>query len=295
MGRMAELAGALVLVACGSGQASQTPVDPNHRPPSAEIGELEIRASGLDRFTTCPPPGELGQNWIPTPFPWTPPPRDPNAPPPEIDQDFISRQQGRTNTEAAQDATHRDFRACYRRGLVHDPTQDGRLAVVLRVGPDGHVVKVEVYGACEIQPDSIACMEAAAARLRFPPPPSGSDTITIPATFTNREGARHVPSTYDDTYTASSYVTIESGRPAYHACEEQARKDLRPVQATATFTLDVAGDGHVLHTHIDPWTGDQPLLVCAARALERLVFAPPPGGKGTVIARLNFNPRQGSR
>ena len=32
-----------------------------------------------------------------------------------------------------------EFRACYRRGLVHDPAQDGRVAIVLRVGTDGSV------------------------------------------------------------------------------------------------------------------------------------------------------------
>jgi hypothetical protein len=290
-----SVAWALGLGGCGGGQAGPAGIDPKNRAPSADVAELEIRPNWVDRFTTCPPPGELGQNWIVTPFPWTPPARDPGAEPAVVDSDFISHTEGRTDTELASDATHRDFRACYRRGLVRDPTQDGRLAVVLRVGPEGKVAKVEVYGACEILPDSISCMQVSAARLHFPPPPNGSETITIPAAFTSRDGVKRPPRGYDDAYTAQSYVVIESGRPMYHQCEEQARKELRPVQATGTFTLEIAGDGHVAQTHIDPWTGDQPLLVCAARALERLKFGPPPAGRGTVIARLNFNPRQGTR
>jgi len=286
----------LVLAACGGSEPTASTIDGTRsRPPSADVSELEIRANGIDRFSTCPPSGGLGQNWMPEPFAWTPPPpsKEPGAQ--VVDQDFITRMQGRSPTEVASDATHREFRECYRKGLVHDPTQDGRVAIVLRVGPEGNVSKVEVYGACEILPDSIACMEAAAGRLRFPPPPNGSDTITIPAAFTSRDGVKRTHETFDDSYTAASYVTVESGRPMYHACEEQARRELRPVQATGTFTLQIANDGHVLQTHIDPWSGDQPLLVCAAAALEKLKFPPPPGGKGTVIARLNFNPRQGTR
>ena len=88
------------------------------------------------------------------------------------------------------------FRACYRRGLVHDPAQEGRVAIVLRVGADGHVAKVEEYAACEIAVESIGCMKAAAARLRFPPPPGGSDTVLIPAAFTSRDGVRRSSGTH---------------------------------------------------------------------------------------------------
>src|SRR5262249_3966841 len=39
---------------------------------SIEIAELEISGKGVDRFTSCPPPGELGQDWIPKLPPWSP-------------------------------------------------------------------------------------------------------------------------------------------------------------------------------------------------------------------------------
>ncbi len=291
-----------LLSSCGGDKDGMVPFDPTKaRTPVAEIAELEIRALGVDRFTVCPPPGELGQPWFPPPPPWTPPalvdaiaPSAPGAPLP-IDEDYITRGKDRTPTEQASDATHREFRACYRRGLVHDPAQDGRVAIVLRVGPDGRVARVEEYAACEISLESLGCMRAAAARLRFPPPPGGGDTIILPAVFTSRDGVRRTTGTVNESYTARAYVAIESARPGLHACEQQARKDLRPVQATGTFTLRLDPSGQVTSAHVDPWTGEQSILACAAHAMEKLKFPPPPSGAGFVIARLNFNPRQGSR
>ena len=285
-----------LLSSCGA-DPSMVAIDPSKsRVPVAEVAELEIRAGGVDRFKICPPPGELGQPWFPVPGPWSAPPAAPSAAEPEpVDEAFIARTKDRTPTELAIEATHRDFRACYRRGLVRDPVQDGRVAVVLRIGPDGKVARVEEYAACEISVESIACMKTAAAKLRFPPPQSGSDTVLIPAVFTSRDGVRRSGGTSNDSYAAAAYVVMESARPGFHACEQQARRDLRPVQATGTFTLTLGADGQVLRAHVDPWTGEQSILACAAHELEKLRFAAPPHGNAFVIARLNFNPRQGGR
>lgn len=295
--RMLELA---LLVSCASacGSKDERPaVEPPHRtPPAAEISELEIRGAGVDRFAACPPPGDLGQQWIPPAPPWTPPVQAAAAGGPvAVDRDFVGAMEGRTPTELAVQATHREFRSCHRRQLVRQGSEEGRVAIVLRVGPDGRVARVEEYAACELAPEAISCMKASAARLRFPPPPSGSDTITIPAVFTSRAGARRTFGSANDSYTAGAYVTLEQARPALHACDAAARRDQRPLAATGTFTMTVAADGRVTRTHIDPWTGERSLLECASRALDGLRFAPPPGGTGTVIARLNFNPRQGTR
>lgn len=285
----------LAVASCGSNKEEMPVSDPSQRtPPSAEIAELEIRGGGIDRFATCPPPGELGQQWIPHVAPWTPPATS-DAGAPVVDQDFIARTEGRTPTEMAVEATRRDFRSCYRRSLVHRSSPEGRVAIVVRVGGDGRVAKVEEYAACELDPDAIACMKATASRLRFPPPASGEGTIVIPAVFTSREGMHRTVGSTNDSYTAAAYVTLEGARAALHACDDEARRSQRPLAATGTFTMQVAADGQVTHTHIDPWTGEQSLLVCAARALDQLKFSPPPGGHGVVVARLNFNPRQGTR
>jgi hypothetical protein len=284
------------VAACGDRESAAGPRDPSgQEPPAADLPELELRSSGVDRFTVCPPPGDLGQHWIPALPPWTPPPAAADAGAPTIDQDYVARTKDRTLTEIAVDATHRDFRSCYRQGLVHHPTQDGRVAIVIRIGPDGRVAKVESYGACELAAESITCMIGIAQKLHFPPPGQGGETVTLPAVFTSRDGVRRTVPTMNDSYTAGAYVTLDGARAPLHACDAQARKEGRAVQATGTFTLAVANDGHVTSAHVDPWTGDRELLACAAHVLEGVRFAPPDGGKAVVIARLNFNPRQGTR
>lgn len=283
--------------ACGTPEG-MVAIDPSKRQtPAADIAELEIRGidNGVDRYVTCPPPGELGQPWFPNAPAWSPPANVDAGAPIQVDEDFISKTKGRSMTELAVEATHRDFRACYRRGLVHDPTQEGRVAIVIRIGADGHVAKVEEYSACQIAVDSVACMKSAAGRLRFPPPPGGSDTVTIPAVFTAREGIHKTSTNPNDTYTAGAYIALESARPGLHACEKAARRDHRNLEATGTFTMTLGPDGKVTKAHVDPWTGEQSILVCAAQELEKLKFSAPPSGTGTVIARLNFNPRQGTR
>jgi len=111
----------------------------------------------------------------------------------------------------------------------------------------------------------------------------------------SRDGVRRSSGTLNDAYTARAYVVMEAARPGLHACEQQARRDLRPVQATGTFTMTLGPDGQVQRAHVDPWSGEQSILACAAHELEKLRFAAPPNGTGFVIARLNFNPRQGTR
>lgn len=71
------------------------------------------------------------------------------------------------------------------------------------------------------------------------------------------------------------------------------------MEATGTFTLQLDANGKVTRTHVDPWTGDQTLLSCAAHAFEGIAFVKPRAsngiGNGTVISRVTFNPRQGTK
>jgi len=257
-------------------------------PTNVEVATLEIDASGIDRFATCPPPGELGQAWIPPIPSWSASgstrPADPDATP--LSAEAASQPAG----ARAFSLTHEPFRTCYARGLNLDPTQDGHVAIVLRVGADGRVAKVESYGACEIARDTIQCMHDAAKQVRLAPPQAGSDTVVLPAVFEQTGAPRPSSPSSNDAYTTLAFVAVESLRPAFHSCEESVRREGQAARAKATFALDLDARGRVLHANVAPWEGNQRLLACTATALEHLVFPPPPGGRGSVRARIAFNP-----
>jgi hypothetical protein len=299
---------ASLAVALGGCAGADALAPEQHAPPperaavtSVEVAELEISHDGVDRFTSCPPGGELGQDWIPRVPPWSLPPRSADAqplapvdplPPAEPPPDGGAR---RTPTEKAVTDTFAAFRHCHERALRHDPTQNGHAAIVLRVGAEGRVVAAETYGACELSHEAVACMTGAAAKLRFEPPAGGTATITIPAVFAARGGHASAPPSPNDAYTASAYLTVEGARADLHACDAAARRSGQDLAASATFLLDLDGEGRVVHVHVDPWQGNQELLGCAAHTVERLVFARPPAGRGSVLARVSFNPRLGTK
>jgi hypothetical protein len=205
-------------------------------------------------------------------------------------------------TEFAVESTLRDFRTCYRRGLVKDAAQAGRVAFVLRVAADGRVENVDQSGACELSAASLACMRGVASQLRFAPPAAGSDTVVIPAVFTSRDGVpRASPegasrdSAGGATGASAIYLAVETLRPAFHQCEKTARSGNTAARATGRFVLMLDARGVVTSTHVEGQSGDESLLACASRALASLTFPRPANGGGVVVARLNFNPRQGGR
>ncbi len=281
----------LLFAACGSASHPVTPEGP--RGTSIEVADFEVNGDGVDRFAACPPPGELGQEWYPEIPDWSPPPSSASsgddAGAPASTEHF-----GRTPTERAIEDTRHAFRSCYHRGLVADPTQYGHVAIVLRVGPNGRVLKTESFGACELQHDVVACMRDVGKALRFDPPAGGKDTIVIPVVFQPRGGVDS-QSTSNDSYTAQAYVALEGMKPELHACEERARQSGRDVEAWGVYDMAIDKNGAVTSANIDPFHGDQDLLGCAAEVMQRMKLAPPEGGKGKLLARITFNPRAGTR
>jgi hypothetical protein len=289
----------LLTMSCGN-QSARVP-DPSlaafeARSPgtNVEVSELDISEDEIDRFVHCPPPGELGQDWIPPLPPWTPPSPGEASSTDPLPPELVGAPDS-TPAEKATADTRESFRSCYSHGLVYDPTQDGHVAIVLRVSADGRVARVESWGACEIARPSIECMRVAAKKLRFRPPASGSDTVIIPAVFTSSEAIRRTNPGPGDVYTASAYVAIERLRPALHACEGGARRGAGAIMAAATLNLQVNGAGQVQHSRVDPWSGNKDLLACAANVLGNLQLPPPAGGWANVIVRLAFNPRAGTK
>lgn len=261
---------------------------------SVDTSRLEIRADGVDRFVTCPPSGALGQGWIPKVPDWTPPPASGSEPPPPAP---APREAGSvlplTPTEKALEDTRLPFRDCYHRGLLRDPTQDGHVAIVLRVDRGGKVARVESYGACELQADVVRCMRHVAARLGFAPPAPGEETLVLPVVYARRAGNPRY-SLAGDAYTASAFLAVEGLRPALHACEQAAHGGAKRIDAFGTFTMEIDARGRPTAVNVDPYGGEQSILECAAEALQsKLELPAPAGGRATATVRLTFNPRGG--
>jgi hypothetical protein len=285
-------------IACSTPPPETAIDDSKSKVTAVDVAEFEITESGIDRFTSCPPAGELGQQWIPPIPAWTPvaSPVD-TSDAPDAEADTPSAEQTRGTAERLERFyadTRMAFRHCYHRGLLYDPTQDGHAALVLRVAADGRVQKVEVWGACDLSHDALACMMDVASRERFAPPATGSDTLAVPIVMSPSGDPSTTPQK-NDGYTSSAYIAVERARPALHACVESTKKDNKAVIATATFDLDLDATGHIAHANIDPWSGDKDLLACAAKAMNDVAFPPPPAGRGRAMVRLSFNPRPGTK
>ncbi len=293
-------------IACSTPPPETAIDDPKSKLTAVDIAEFEITESGIDRFTSCPPAGDLGQQWIPPIPAWTP---SVSASAPAAADAVVDPWNGADAGDAPPSAdesrgtaerlerfyadTRAEFRHCYHRGLLYDPTQDGHAAIVLRVGADGRVQKTEVWGACDLSHDALACMMDVASKERFPPSPTGAHSYAFPVVMSPSGSA--APPEKNDGYTAAAYIAVERARPALHACVEQTRRDGKVVIATATFDLDLDASGHIAHANIDPWSGDKDLLACAAKAMDEVAFPPPPAGRGRALVRLSFNPRPGTK
>ncbi len=264
---------------CGGGASSAA--DDTANVTSVDLGVFELNFDAIDRFRTCPPVGTLSDPWIPA-----------------------IHEEGSTSgvawhepgvTDRAINETLVPFRSCYRRGLVHDPTQAGHVAVVARVGADGKVAKVETYGACELSREVLECMTDYAREVKFSPPASGHDSVVIPVSYEPRSGRLLNPATDRTSYASKAYRFIEAARPGLHACEKSEMAAGRFLDAAGTYRIDIDAKGRVVKEDIDPWNGNQQLLACAAHSLQNTAFPPPPNGRAIVFVRLVFDPRRETR
>ena len=301
---------ALISVVALATACEEPPRAPPARPAATavELKAFEVRDDEVDRFEHCPPAGEIGQDWVPPLPEWHPPAAsspaavhesavdpasgDPAAPAPSDAVDESAPAPIAVLTDEAANQTRAGFRRCYHYGLLYDPTQDGHVAVVLRVDRTGKVAAVETWGACDLAPEALACMRDEALHVKLRPPVGGSATVTVPAVFTSGEEKQ---GTTRDAYAASAYVAIEAMRPRLHICEQTAKLAHAGVFASALFSIDVDEHGKGVHVAVDQWKGGHELLACAAEVLREAPFAMPPAGRGKVIVPVVFNPRPGTR
>jgi len=296
--------GALGLAACEPEHA-HGPAE-KARVTGVQLSTFEVRDDQVDRFEHCPPPGEVGQAWVPPIPEWHPPAASasaavpesaveasggavPTGQSPDAPEQLTPEPAAALNDEAA-NQTRAAFRTCYHHGLLFDPTQDGHVAVVLRVDRAGKVAAVETWGACDLSNEALVCLRDEAKHVKLHPPQGGAATLTIPAVFTSGKSQQTQP---NDAFAAAAYVAIESMRPRLHACETAAKYAHTGVFASAVMTIDIDAKGQGVHVAVDQWKGGHELLACAAEVVRDARFPPPSAGQGKVILPIVFNPRPG--
>ncbi len=83
---------------------------------------------------------------------------------------------------------HPGAKKCYQRGLESDPTQAGKLVVLIKVAPSGEVDTVTVQSNTGLSPSVANCIASVARRAKFDAPgPSGSQ-ISVPFNFVKQGG-----------------------------------------------------------------------------------------------------------
>jgi hypothetical protein len=94
-----------------------------------------------------------------------------------------------SNAEAViRSQIHPGAKRCYQKGLESDPTQAGRLVILIKVAPSGEVDSVSVSSNSGLSAGVASCIQSVARRAKFDAPgPSGSQ-ISVPFNFVKQGG-----------------------------------------------------------------------------------------------------------
>jgi len=75
------------------------------------------------------------------------------------------------------------FRQCYQTGLNTDPSQQGKVVITAKVGPNGEVDSANVSSNSGLSPQVAGCIAGVIKRAQFSPPGGGGSTLNVPVTF----------------------------------------------------------------------------------------------------------------
>jgi TonB family protein len=94
-----------------------------------------------------------------------------------------------SNAEAViRSQIHPGAKRCYQKGLESDPTQSGRIVILIKVSPSGEVDSASVASNSGISPAVAACITGTARRAKFDPPGASGSTISVPFNFVKQGG-----------------------------------------------------------------------------------------------------------
>jgi len=78
---------------------------------------------------------------------------------------------------------HPGAKRCYQKGLESDPTQSGRLVILIKVAPSGEVDSVSVSSNSGLSAGVAGCIQSVARRAKFDAPGASGSTISVPFNF----------------------------------------------------------------------------------------------------------------
>jgi hypothetical protein len=83
---------------------------------------------------------------------------------------------------------HPGAKRCYQKGLESDPTQAGRIVILIKVGPSGEVESAGVSSNSGLSGGVAGCIASVARRARFDAPGANGSTISVPFNFVKQGG-----------------------------------------------------------------------------------------------------------
>jgi hypothetical protein len=94
-----------------------------------------------------------------------------------------------SNAEAViRSQIHPGAKRCYQRGLESDPTQAGKLVILIKVAPSGEVDSVSTTSNTGLSASVAACINGVARRAKFDPPGASGSSISVPFNFVKQGG-----------------------------------------------------------------------------------------------------------
>jgi TonB family protein len=83
---------------------------------------------------------------------------------------------------------HPGAKKCYQRGLESDPTQAGKIVILIKVAPSGEVDSATVQSNSGLSANVASCISAVARRAKFDPPGASGSQISVPFNFVKQGG-----------------------------------------------------------------------------------------------------------
>ncbi len=185
-----------------------------------------------------------------------------------------------------------DVQSCVDESKTAGEVPNGATTFLVSVGLDDHISSVEVLDSCGISTHSVMCFGQAFQHARVDPQAQlKKGTLTL--TFGNphremRGSSSEVGYTTVHDFTIHATDVFMRARPTLDTCARAASARGKYEETWAQFSLQLDADGKVREIQVDPFAGNQALLGCAAEALQKLAFPPPPRGADIVREHLSF-------